>query len=302
MSTPLILQIQASAIDGKSAVADALRQAKLACAKLGLKDFGEWVDNELKGYPGVGFKEIPQYRKLVGKPQSLNPYRGWQDILFQSQNTFDVCATVPVNTPIPEIELSLNDTDSSGCFEFPYRVEQQKALWAAMGHNWQLRVRLEVQQCSSILNAVRNILTDWTIELEKNGVVGEGLLFNAEDRKKSADATSAIVNNYHMGNVGALVQSASQSVIQGGVNSSLNMGDIKNLTEEIERQRENLPVELWNKIQPEITSITDEVNGKNRPGVIEQSLKIIGNACLKVGTSVAAAGIAHVIGQHVNLG
>jgi hypothetical protein len=52
MTTSLILQIQEAALDSKSSVTDALRKAKIACVKLGLTEFGNWVDLELTGYIG----------------------------------------------------------------------------------------------------------------------------------------------------------------------------------------------------------------------------------------------------------
>jgi hypothetical protein len=82
MTTPLILQIQAAALDSKASVTDALRKAKLACVKLELKDFEEWIDLELNGYIGKVNKEIPQYRRLHGSPQGWNPFHGWQPIRF----------------------------------------------------------------------------------------------------------------------------------------------------------------------------------------------------------------------------
>jgi hypothetical protein len=70
MTTPLILQIQEAALDSKSSVTDALRKAKIACVKLELAEFGNWVDLELNGYIGK-VSELPEYRKLRGIPRGL---------------------------------------------------------------------------------------------------------------------------------------------------------------------------------------------------------------------------------------
>ncbi len=59
MSTPLILQIQQAAPDSKSSVTDALRRAKIACVKLELTEFGNWVDLELNGYMDKKVEETP---------------------------------------------------------------------------------------------------------------------------------------------------------------------------------------------------------------------------------------------------
>jgi hypothetical protein len=72
MTTPLIVQIQETALDSKSSVTDALRKAKIACVKLGLTEFGNWVDLELNGYIGKNVDELPEYRKLHGIPKAFD--------------------------------------------------------------------------------------------------------------------------------------------------------------------------------------------------------------------------------------
>jgi hypothetical protein len=82
MTTPLILQIQAAALDSKASVTDALRKAKLACVKLELKEFEEWIELELSGYIDKKVSEMPQYRMIRGVPQGWNPFHGWQPVSF----------------------------------------------------------------------------------------------------------------------------------------------------------------------------------------------------------------------------
>jgi hypothetical protein len=71
------------------------------------------------------------------------------------------------------------------------------------------------------LNAVRNILLDWTMEMEKQGILGTDLSFTQQERSTSAEVSAQTVTNFHIGQVGALVQRAEQSVVQGGIESTL---------------------------------------------------------------------------------
>lgn len=84
MVTPLVLQIQQTALDSTSSVTGALRKAKIACVKLELTEFGNWVDCELNGYMNKKIEELPQYRILHGIPEAFNPYQGWKPIIFSS--------------------------------------------------------------------------------------------------------------------------------------------------------------------------------------------------------------------------
>ena len=71
---------------GNSSVTDALRKAKLACKKLDLREFGNWVDLELTGYMNKSSDEVPEYRKLHGIPEAFSPYQGWCGYILRLRN------------------------------------------------------------------------------------------------------------------------------------------------------------------------------------------------------------------------
>ena len=112
MIAPLILQIQEAALDSKSSVTDALRKSKIACVKLGLTDFGNWVDLELNGYIGKKVGELPEYRKFHGIPEAFNPYQGWKPIIFRSPEQQKNLSFAPIGMPIAALEDSLRDANS----------------------------------------------------------------------------------------------------------------------------------------------------------------------------------------------
>src|SRR5258706_837630 len=112
MTTPLILQIQEVALDSKSSVTDVLRKAKVACAKLGLTEFGNWVDSELNGYMDKTVADLPEYRRLRGIPQAYNRYQGWQPIIFADAKDQNISSLAPIGMPIAGIEDSLRGTNN----------------------------------------------------------------------------------------------------------------------------------------------------------------------------------------------
>jgi AbiTii len=126
VTVPLILQIQQAALDSNASVTDALRRAKLACAKLGLAEFGDWVDRDLNGYMDIPVKQLPAYRKLHGKPEFYNPFHGWQPIIFNTTKAAEIGSFAPIGMSISAIEESLRDAKADGSFEFPYSPELAK--------------------------------------------------------------------------------------------------------------------------------------------------------------------------------
>ena len=197
MTIPLIIQIQQTVLDSSSLATDALRKAKLACTKLGLSGFGNWVDLELNGYMDKTNDEVPEYRKLKGIPEAFSPNQGWLAIQFATSNAQDSWVSVAViGMAVPAIEESLSSARANpgGVFDFPYPADVQNMICKIL--SWgdsPLRIKLSVSQVANILHAVRNILLDWTIEMEKLGVLGNDLIFTQEERTKSAEATAQTV-------------------------------------------------------------------------------------------------------------
>jgi AbiTii len=238
MTLPLIIQIQQAALDGQASVTDALRKAKLACAKLGLTEFGRWVDSELEGYMEVVVDYLPGYRKVTGTAEAYNPYHGWQPLIFPNEKVAEICSFAPIGMSIPAVEESLRDANSSGgFFEFPYPPSLANQIRQAMGSGGaNIRLKIGTPTVGNIVNAVRNILLEWTIKMEREGVLGNDLVFNESEREKSSAATAQTVNNFQIGSVATLVQHAEGSIVQGGINSTFDIAQgVRDLLEQLDR-------------------------------------------------------------------
>lgn len=292
---PLILQVQQAALDSSASLGDALLKAKVVCAKLDLVEFGKWVELETSGYPDVPFAEIPEYRKIRGTPQAHNPYHGWQDIGFADQDTFDALSICPLSTAVTTLETQVASASPDGCFEYQYSIYQQNFIREATGHRWSVRLKIDVGVAKGILDKVRLILTDWTIRLEKEGVLGDSMQFTGDDKETSARATETVINHFHMRNVGAFVQSAVHSTVTGESHESLDMSQVSNLVSQIDAQTQYLPAEIQAEIAPHLDVVKQEIAGGKDQKRIRQSLKVVGDICMKIGTSVAASGITHAI-------
>jgi hypothetical protein len=256
----MILQIQQVAMDSKSSVTDALRKAKIICVMPGLREFGNWVGLELNGYIGKKSEELPEYRKLHGIPEASNRYQGWQPIIFRSPEQEKNWSFAPIRMTIAAIEDSLRDAISTGALYLPYPPEIRPELRKLKNPNWinDFRIRLNRLECASILHDVRSILLDWTLAMEKQGIRGENLTFSPEEREKSASVTAQTINNFHIRQVGSLVQNAENSVVQGGIDSSLNLTTgVRDLVQQLERL---LPAaHLEPSLQKETRAALDEL-------------------------------------------
>lgn len=268
MTVPLILQIQAAALDSTASITDVLRKAKVACVKLGLVEFGKWIDSELNGYATL--EGFPEYRKLSGVPEGHNAYWGWQPIIFNNSQQQTNWSSAHVGMSISAIADSLQRVTAEGVFGFPYPPDVEQDLRSSVNHGDHFRIRLDVSQCANIVHAVRNILLDWTLAMEAQGITGAGLTFSDADKQKSEAVTAQTINNFHIsGQVGALAVSADRSVVQGSVEATLNLPrETLGFVQQMEALLPvaSLPTQIHEDVRRELESLKQEASSAHPEG------------------------------------
>lgn len=167
--------------------------------------------------------------------------------------------------------------------------------------NWEpsnIQIALTVSQIAGIIEAVRNILLERTIEMEKQGVLGHDLLFTEEERDKSVLATAQTVNNFNIGQVGAFVQNAENTLVQGGIDSTLNLASgVRDLVQQVEQflPAANLPATLQEEARTALDELKEAANnakpdsGRLRKGLetLKRVLAPTGEHLLKIAVDAA---------------
>ena len=86
-----------------------------------------------------------------------------------------------VHHPIAEIESLSKEEMVTFTPEKKFGITD--SLGTSMGSKWPQRVTLDASQFKHILEAVRNELLQWTIELEKRGIKGEDMNFDEKEKQ-----------------------------------------------------------------------------------------------------------------------
>ena len=192
----VVEQIQADALAPAVRPSTLLRKVKLAAVKLKLPTVEGWVESELNGYHG----ELPDYRILMGQPRAYNPFRGWMPIAGNAQ-LITMISQAHINQPIAGIEeLVTREHHRSDMLLLPYLPHQLEVLYSLVGTNQfaQMGIQLSTGQLADILDRVRNLVLDWSLELERQGIVGNEIGFNAHDKDLAHDKSV----NIHIGTIG----------------------------------------------------------------------------------------------------
>lgn len=175
----LVLELQRDALDSSVSILNLLRKALVVAQKLSVKEFREWIELELNGYSTGA--EIPEYRLVKGEVNAWNPYHGWVPIILI--NAPEVAETISkryIGQPISELEALQRSEDSILMIKFSKTTELQ--LMQTFHLDLQPVLHINKANLSGILEAARDVILRWSLQLEEDGILGEGLTFSQQEK------------------------------------------------------------------------------------------------------------------------
>jgi hypothetical protein len=230
----LIEEIQRDAFDQSVPVSVLLRKVKAAASKLSLPPTERWVHQELEGYLQG---DLPPYRELRGSPKALNPYQGWIPILFQEKEINHMLSTCPVRQSIASLEALVAGNETNHV-QFPIPPDMVIHINSLMDVRFgTMAVHIPTSGIHGLLDAVRNLVLEWALTLERAGIHGAGMSFNREEKQLAKDSSTTI----NIGSIGSMV---------GNLGSNNRSGNISASDISIEQLRE-----ISDQLKPHVTAI-----------------------------------------------
>jgi hypothetical protein len=298
-SRPTVLQLQADAVDPGVSVSLLLRKAKIVATKLDLSDVLLWIDSELNGYPGVSRNDLPAYRKLYGEPKARNPYHGWQPILFSSPKRAEIMSFAPISQAIGSIEESLNRAkhDADGTFWFPYSPAQKAHIIKLLPFSTDVQNEVNYNELYNILDSVRNYVLNWSLQLERAGVLGNDFRFTLNEKVEAASVTQ----NFIAQNIGVVGNVNDRSRVvneQAAVGEEVKSHEVAEVMKQIREGLNLLPSKDIVALEPLLRAVDEEIRkSKPRTKIISDVLRSIRTICENVVGNVGAMGIATLISR-----
>lgn len=245
----LINEIQRSCLDDAVNVESLLRRVKLAASKLKLGSLENWVDSELNGYSG----KLPEHRILHGQPAAWNPYNGWIPIQVDDAFMIDLLSTARVGQSIGGLRDLIENSDG-GLYHFPLPPELIVKINEMM--NFQTaRIVVQIPRGGivGILDSVRNRVLDWAIEMERNGVIGEGFSFGAQE----VESAKAVMTTFNIGKIDNFAGNMGMGNTSGDI--SLTSTNVTEIKETMQKLRDAVPSLVEAGADEKLADIIDAV-------------------------------------------
>ena len=288
----LVLDLQQELLQENCDVLNVLRKAHLIAAKLKLSEFDAWIMSELNGYRG-GKEDIPSYRSVRGTLKAQNPYRGWIPIAFSDGKIEQMLCEDRLPNSITEI-IELHNNSTHGTFYLHFGADLVNFIMShtTMPAPWPVALVVSTHHLKDVVEQVKNCILEWTLRLEQEGIIGEGMTFS-EKETVSAQTVPQQINNYYgsviNGNVsGSQVVSGNDNVV------TFNASAATAALDEIQKSFNSEPINTDDK--ESALELLDEINTKinqnKKPSVIKSALIGLKDFAINVGANVTAALIA----------
>lgn len=256
-----VINLQHLASNPKSDIIDVLMLAKMIAVKLDLHDLTDWIEYEIEGYPeGV---EIPEYRVGKGVIRYWNRVHGWQNVGFRDVHSSarDAVETFRLGQSISSLkDLKADD----GELHLPIPPRFVELMFKGQEIPYQICWFFSASIAASIVVTVRNKILNWSLDLEKKGILGIGLLFTQNERRLAPMTVNTVNINGNVTNSGAIGAGNSGDINQ---QNSLITGDFSAL----ERQLKEHGID-----DADINELKDVIDQTPKPETKEEVEKSFG--------------------------
>lgn len=280
----VVLELQMELLKTDCDLLNALRKSHVIAQKLCLDEFDNWIMSELNGYTGKK-DNIPDYRLVHGMLKGYNPYHGWVPVILQNNDLNKNICNHRMADSIDTIQ-GLYNKSKSGTFSFKFQPEMcmQLSQMCDAPFETDFAVFVGIQQLKSIIEKVKNNLLEWTIKLEKEGILGENMIFN-----KNEEVAAKSINNYY-GNVIYGTVNESNVVSENDNNWGFDYDTVNKILDEVTKSLSNDAVnpndsDIANEL---IEDIEEKVNYKRKPAIIRTALFALKDFLVNAGANITA--------------
>lgn len=190
--TSCVEELQNHCLDPNYPLAELLNKAYFIALKLDLVELSTWLKNEIYGYREQA--PIPVYREVQSELYIENSYHQRKIPLSIPDQEFEnKVKRVFLIQPISELEPFKKMDPSAGELELPIPGNKRVILQRMFGTSSLIKQVVSLTDVVGICETVRHKILEWAVQLEKEGIRGENLTFNKEEKEKA-------VNNYQITN------------------------------------------------------------------------------------------------------
>lgn len=271
VTTSLVNELLSKALDENCSVPNLVNHAFVVAKKLKVYGFVNWLRLEMNGYEYE--YEMPTVRRCIVEVRTLTRNR-WIPIVFEQEEDAKNLSEVFMNLPISTLVSWVDEGKSE--IELPFSPEYQKDLMVQLDIHQPISRFMSVHQVKFMIDAVKTRIIDWALQLEEEGIVGEGMTFSKAEQEKASHIIN--INTINGPMIGSQIQQGTKESKQ---EQNIDYKFIQETLEELKRELPHmgLPSEEQSTVATMIQSVSPLIQAQNpsMKGVIRELFSSIRN-------------------------
>lgn len=173
---------------------------------------------------------------VYGQPAAWNPVRGWQPLHIENNKISELVSCARLGQSISSLRDLIQNGSGDGTLHWSIPAALVSELNKIMNYPTP-RIVVQISRGSivGIVDQVRSMVLDWAIEMERQGIVGDGMSFSTTEREEA----KLVMANINVGSIGSFIGNMGNGSTSGDINASnVSSSQIK---ETVSRIREALP-------------------------------------------------------------
>lgn len=269
-----ITKLRDAALDSNLRVEDLLRLALATGLQSGDREFVNWTNLELNGYPSQNIKDYPAYRIIHGSVKAFNPYRGWQPVFFQSNKDLEALSKKAINSSVATLSSQLSE-GTSRAFMADYDSETLLTFHKAMKIDFDVKLFIDRGAIAGIIDAARTRVLEWAMAQQEDTPAIEAPHAD-EKQQPPAGIVISHIENFSAGQVGQVRDVATLSNMQKIGITPQTVGQIASIVFDLYAEAQKAPQSAQrDELLAILRNLQHEVTDQQRPSVFVKVLDSI---------------------------
>jgi hypothetical protein len=152
-----------------------------------------------------------------------------------------------------------------------------------------------------VIETVKTILLNWTLNLEKAHILGEGMTFTSAERKQASSSVYNNVNNFYGSVDNSMFQTGSPNSSQVGATYNVDVKITKAFLGKLSKSISSLKLDSGSEaeIRAEISTIESQLKSpRPKSSIVDEGLKSIRNILEGASGGVAAQVLLLELAKH----
>lgn len=288
----IVLELQSESLNPSVATSDLLRKALVIASKLRVPEFSLWIENELGGY--YAENDLPRYRTLRGEVRVQDPWGRWIPVHFKDEKFYSIASAVRLLDSVAELEALWERTtrQEDSAIYVAFTADQEAILAEASNDDLRRHAKfIRLEDIKGVLDIVKTEILKWSLKLEHDGILGEGVTFSQNERQRAASVHYTTNFYSAVGNVAQNGQHFSQTAHVG-----LEPVDLARLVMEFTHHLAELGLSATQEeqVQMQLATLKAQICPEPDAVIVRQAARTLRNVTEGAIGSLLATGIPSV--------